>query len=110
MTKKIFSSIWLVSFSVAISCVILIAGGLYSYFTKQQQSSLKILTEMAAEAMEHIGADYFDELELSGSRITWVDEKGSVLYDTLLNPEEMSNHIEREEIKEALISGKGEST
>ena len=109
MTKKIFSSICLVSFCVAISCVILIAGGLYSYFTNQQQNSLKILTEMAAEAIEHIGEDYFDELELSGSRVTWVDAEGKVLYDTLLDPVDMGSHLEREEITEALKSGIGES-
>ena len=109
MTKRIFRSICLVSMAVAVSCVILVASGLYSYFTKQQQSSLKILTEMAAEATEKMGIDYFDELELMGSRITWVDSSGKVLYDTLLNPDDMGSHLEREEIKEALSSGIGES-
>ena len=52
MTKRIFRSICIVALAVAISCVMLATGGLYSYFTMQQQNHLKTLTELTYEAVE----------------------------------------------------------
>ena len=47
--------------------------------------------------------------DLPGSyRITWVDADGTVLYDNRQDPAEMGNHAQREEIREALILGKGQ--
>ena len=42
-------------------------------------------------------------------RITWIDADGTVLFDNAVNANEMENHLEREEIKEALADGYGES-
>ena len=110
MTKKIFRSICIVALAVAISCVMLATGGLYSYFTMQQQNHLKTLTELTYEAVSDLGTEYFDNIEVNGLRITVINVDGKVIYDTLLNHEEMPNHLEREEIKEAFETGTGEST
>lgn len=42
-------------------------------------------------------------------RITWVAADGSVLYDNYKDAAELENHADREEIKEAMESGSGES-
>ena len=41
--------------------------------------------------------------------MTWVAADGKVLYDTETDAETLENHAERDEIKEALTSGSGES-
>ena len=55
------------------------------------------------------GMDYLNGLEAKDYRITWIDADGTVLFDNAVNANEMENHLEREEIKEALADGYGES-
>lgn len=45
-----------------------------------------------------------------GMRITIVDEKGTVTYDSEVDPSTMDNHLWRKEIQEALTTGSGVSS
>ena len=49
-------------------------------------------------------------MEPNGYRITWIDADGEVLFDSDASTDEMENHLEREEIKEAVEDGYGESS
>lgn len=110
MTKRIFRSICVVALFVAVSCVILVTWGIYSYFTRQQQNQLSTLCSMAAASAEISGDENFAIIEESGCRITWVNAEGDVLYDSVFAPEELENHLQRQEIAEAFEKGEGEST
>ena len=110
MTKKLFRSILLATIGVFLSSLILIMGVLYRYFTEVETEQLQTQTTLAAQGISLDGEDYFDSLKTSNVRITWVDNTGKVLHDTKSNPAKMSNHGNREEIKEALKDGYGEST
>ena len=56
------------------------------------------------------GQDYFDRLGDTDFRITWITSDGTILYDNEADSHFMPNHLEREEIREALESGYGESS
>ena len=43
-------------------------------------------------------------------RITVVSGDGTVLYESGTEAEKMDNHLNRQEVKEAILNGKGEST
>jgi two-component system phosphate regulon sensor histidine kinase PhoR len=109
MTKRIFRSICFVALCVFLACVILFMGVLYDYFSGVQKQQLAIQTELAAQAVAHEGIDYFTDLAEQEDRITWIAADGTVLYDNKSDSAEMENHLEREEIKEALATGTGES-
>lgn len=109
MTKRIFSSICLVAASVFLACVLLIMGGLYTYFSEMQQKQLRVQTELAAQGVANEGMAYFTNLDTSTYRITWVGPDGHILYDTDSDASSMENHLNREEIQEALQNGRGES-
>lgn len=110
MTKKIFRSIYIVAISVFAASAILFMGALYNYFTGVQQSQLQTQATLAAQGVANEGAAYFDELNTDDRlRITWIDTDGTVLYDTEGNSVEMENHLQREEVKQALLNGTGES-
>ena len=109
MTKRIFRSIFLVALCVFAASIILLVGVLYNYFSNVQQDRLEMQTDLVAQAVSNEGIKYFDELDTDGTRITWIDKDGSVLYDNKSNSDEMENHLEREEIRAALESGSGES-
>lgn len=110
MTSKIFKSIVTVAITILISCIFIITGVLYQYFGNVQQSQLKGELRLAASATEKLGIQYLENLNYDKYRITWVDSEGNVLFDSHAELQEMDNHGDREEIKEALVSGTGSST
>ena len=109
MSSKIFKGIWIVALSVFLASLVFIMGISYNYFTGIQKSQLKNVTELAAQGAADAGMSYFDDLNAEGYRITWIGADGSVLYDSEADTATMVNHMEREEVKEALADGYGES-
>ena len=109
MTKRIFRSICLVALAVFLSSAALIMGVLYGYFSDIQQAQLNMQLELAAQGAQREGADFFDGLHAENYRITWIDAKGAVLFDSRSDSAGMENHLERQEIKEARATGHGES-
>jgi two-component system phosphate regulon sensor histidine kinase PhoR len=110
MTKKIYKSIIKAALRVFAITLALILWVLYGYFSSVQQKRLKAETSLAARAVEQLGSDYFQELKPTDYRITWVDGKGNVLYDSVKNSSDMENHLDRQEIRQALETGTGESS
>ena len=110
MSSKIFKSIWIAAISVFLASLVFILGISYNYFSEIQKNQLKNETELAAAGVALSGKSYFDNLNAKDYRITWIDSSGNVLFDNEINAEKMENHLEREEIKEALTSGIGESS
>ncbi|MBQ0134660.1 MAG: PAS domain-containing sensor histidine kinase [Clostridiales bacterium] len=109
MTKRIFRSICLVAIAVFLASLVLIMGVLYSYFSDRQMISLKTETALCASAVEHDGLDYLASVSNGDYRITWISADGTVLFDNKAETAKMENHLEREEIREALSGGSGES-
>ena len=109
MTKRIFRSICFVAIAVFLASLILIMGVLYSYFSGVQQRQLQMQLELAAQGVANEETAYFDDLKVRDYRITWIAADGTVLYDSDALSSDMENHLEREEIKEALATGYGES-
>lgn len=110
MTKRIFKSILAATIGVLLASLILIMGVLYRYFTQIQFDQLHTASSLAAQGISEEGKDYFQGLKTSNVRITWVDNLGNVLYDSKSDSAKMENHLKREEIKEALTEGYGESS
>lgn len=109
MTNRIFRSICLVAITVFLASVVLIMGVLYDYFSNVQHRQLNMQTYLAAQGVAHEGLEYFRDFEAKETRITWIDADGMVLYDSQSDSGEMENHLEREEVKEAMSAGVGES-
>ncbi|HEN6266330.1 TPA: PAS domain-containing protein [Streptococcus agalactiae] len=110
MTKKIFRTTLSASLGIVLVTILMIMGFLYNYFNHIQREQLRTQTALALQGISFEGKDYFENLKTSNVRITWVDNKGQVLYDTQSDAKHMKNHANRQEIKEAIKSGYGEST
>lgn len=109
MTKRIFRSICLVVMVVVLASAVLIMGVLYEYFTNIQQKQLRAQSDLAAQGVTLQGERYLRDLDLESCRITWIGADGTVLYDSRYDIGEMENHLERQEVREALETGYGES-
>lgn len=110
MTKRIFRSICLVAITVFLASVALFMSVLYDYFSSVQKNQLKMQTELASGGVAAEGVEYFGRLDLQNFRVTWIGGDGEVLYDNSSDADKMENHLEREEVREALEVGYGESS
>ena len=110
MTKKIFRSTILVATVVLLACALLVIGALFRYFRGVQRAQLENELDLATSAVEMGGLSYLASLESEDIRLTWVGADGAVLYDTESDASSMENHADREEIREALQTGHGESS
>lgn len=109
MTKRIFHSICFVAVIVFLASVILFMSVLYEHFSNVEQAQLKMQTNLAAQGVTNEGMEFFRDLKVADYRISWIDANGNVLYDSKTDIAEMENHLEREEVKEAIAKGYGES-
>ena len=110
MTKKIFHSILLVAGTVLLASLLVIMGCLYEYFGSVEKKQLRDELELAAVAVEKNGTEYLSQLSSERYRLTWIENDGTVLYDTMTDAESLENHADRVEVKQALEYGDGEST
>lgn len=110
MRGKIFRSIWLALSSVLTLSFILITALLYSHFTNEQLDQLRSETRLVAQSLALDGTHYFDTLGAADFRITWITADGTIIYDNEADTSVMENHLEREEIRDALREGYGESS
>ena len=110
MTKKIFHSILLVAGAVLLASLLFIMGCLYEYFGSVEKKQLRDELELASVAVERGGEDYLSSISSERYRLTWIAPDGTVLYDTVTDAESLENHADREEVREALAHGEGESS
>lgn len=109
MTNRIFKAVCAAALSVFVVTMLLIMGVLYNYFSSVQQKQLLAQTALAVQGVEQQGMAYFDGLDVENLRITWIAGNGDVLYDSVSDSDTMENHLQREEIRQALSDGVGQS-
>ena len=109
MTSKIFKSTLSVAIVVLMASLVIVTGVLYQYFGDMQRNQLKDELTLASHATEALGETYLTNVDSDRYRLTWVDEDGTVLFDSHADSSSMENHADREEIREAMFSGKGSS-
>ncbi len=107
MTKRIFKSIILASVIVLLASGGLTMGVLYNHFGNQLEEELRTEAEFLSIAVENEGMGAFDSIPSEAERITYIDTDGTVLFDNRSNADDMENHLDREEIREAMEDGSG---
>ena len=107
MTKRIFKSIILASVIVLLASGGLTMGVLYNHFGNQLEEELRTEAEFLSIAVENEGMGAFDSIPSEAERITYIDTDGTVLFDNRSNADDMENHLDREEIQEAMEDGSG---
>lgn len=112
MQKKLYKVM-----TILVSCTVLffllVAGSLgYSTYQRFTKNELKSAAKLVA-AENNKPSEMADILERSVEydvRVTFIDAQGNVKYDSEADPAKMENHSDREEFKEAMANGEGEST
>lgn len=110
MTKKIFKSTMLVCAVVLAVGLVFVLGVLYRNFGGQMQEELEKEAAYLEYGVEHQGVSYLENVTDKGSRITYIDQDGTILYDSEADASEMENHGDRVEFQKAEKYGAGESS
>lgn len=109
MTKKIFKAVFLTSFLLVVSSLLIISTILFNYYSAEQVNTLKEEMEFVRTGIDMNGTSFLDHVKTQ-QRVTLIDANGKVLYDTAEDASKMENHANREEVQEALKDGTGVST
>ena len=107
MTGRIFKSIVTVAAAVLCCSLVFVMGVLYDYTGNMQVMQLKDELSIAAAGCEKSGLDFLNALDGNNYRITWIKADGTVIFDTHAESAQMENHLQREEIQQALRYGVG---
>ena len=86
----------------------------YSLFQRQVRNDLKVSATVLKDIHYFENADIKScEIDLSTDidelRVTWIDSDGTVLYDNDTDADDMTNHADRPEIRNAFETGSGET-
>ena len=117
MTRKIFRSILMAAAAVLLVNLAVVTGCLYYYYQNVQENQMKDELVLASYAVESDGIKYLEKLpsntyslsQTAGYRFTWINQDGTVLFDTKTSADKMENHMDRAEIREAFSQGEGSS-
>ena len=110
MVNKIFRSNFLTSMLILLVSFCLTFGVLFDYFETQMFAELESEAGYISYAVKNDGIDSINSFNENGKRITLISKDGTVLADTSAVADELENHADRKEIKDAMKSGKGTSS
>ena len=109
MTKRIFQAVCLVAAMVLVLSTGVLLALFYDNYVGRAEQSLRTEAAFVAQGLNTGGEDYLLGMTDRSRRITLVDQDGTVRYDNTADAGQMENHLEREEIQEALSTGSGQS-
>ena len=111
MTRRIFRNILLTAVLALLLTSALLVGTLYSVYEERISAELRTEAEYIVRALDvaQDDLDYFAGI-VPTTRVTLISPDGAVLYDSQADESRMDSHAERPEVREAVLSGTGEST
>ena len=115
MKKRIFKNFSILAIITAILTAVLISVIFYNFYITSEWESLRNTGYILANTMtneKYRDFNYLNKIKDQNPnlRLTVVDSKGVVLFDSDTDESKMENHLERPEIKSAIENGSGEST
>lgn len=109
MSKKIFYAIMSVSMTILLASLLIVSSFLYDYYNDKQLELLGEELALVKAGVDGDGESYLERLSSARFRLTLVSQDGKVIYDSSIDASQMENHLDREEIREAIATGHGSS-
>lgn len=111
MRKKINRKLYLLGIITLILTNVLSLFVYYNFYTKETKKDITMRSTALAYSLNEVG-DNIEYLKgyvskLPEMRITYIDSDGKVLFENRKDKDELENHLNREEIKQAIEKGEG---
>lgn len=108
MINKTYTKILSLGIGIVLVTSIIVVYVFHFYYEKQAQENLKTVASIVSSEINSTGDYAFINSEKSGdTRFTVIDKNGTVLADSAEDAEQMENHSDRPEFKEAVANGQG---
>lgn len=112
MKRKIYLNIAALSALVAVLVTAFLLVVFYDFHVDNEIKALKDYGNIMSDILspvDDMNIDYSDQSIDSNIRLTIIDLDGDVLFDNIADSENMENHLDRSEVKDALEFGEGEA-
>lgn len=109
MTKTIFRKFFALIVVLLLSSSSIIMFLLYDYFGRVEETRLDDELMLAASFIAKSDLESLKRMNFTRYRLSLIDDKGEVLYDSHNEAGEMENHGDRKEVREALKYGSARS-
>ena len=114
MKKRMYSNLIIICLLSVVLTTVSITAVYYRLFQSRVREDLKINLELLKSTGFFDSTSSIEDIVNMKTaddylRITWIDPDGKVLYDNDNDVESLDNHLDREEIRDAFKTGKGES-
>lgn len=109
MRKRIFASIITLTTLAVIVVSVVLSGIYYNDFATQVQDDLREWAQIYVQDNAESTTESLKKANVLAPRVTIISRDGGVIYDNSLTTLELENHLDREEVQEALATGEGES-
>ena len=111
MRKKINRRLYFLGIITLILTNVLSLFVYYNFYTREAKKEITMRSTALAYSLNEPG-DNIEYLkgyvsELPEMRITYIDSDGKVLFENRKDKEDLENHIDREEIEQAIATGEG---
>lgn len=110
MVKKIYLSILIITICAVLVSTVSVFLISNHHYNEQIADELEKEAQYVSAGYSVGGNEYLEELRDLKMRVTLVSYDGTVLFDSAADPSSMGNHLDREEITEAIENGYGEAS
>ena len=112
MKVKIRRSMVLILGITLLVSYVLLSAFFYNQNLNMLRSEVRQEARYISEAVQIAGPEYLSELDNVEvhTRVTWIGQDGTVMYDSGEDEDELENHKDRIEVEEAFEKGSGEMT
>ena len=112
MKAKIRRSMVLILGITLLVSYVLLSAFFYNQNLNMLRSEVRQEARYISEAVQIAGPEYLSELDNVEvhTRVTWIGQDGTVMYDSGEDEDELENHKDRIEVEEAFEKGSGEMT
>ncbi|MBQ9117282.1 MAG: ATP-binding protein [Clostridia bacterium] len=110
MLKKIFRGTCLISLAVLMAFFVTVIPVSVRFYANALVKELKLEADYLTHGIETVGTDYLVQTIEKGNRVTLISTDGAVIFDSTADADAMENHLDREEIREAIETGEGYAT
>lgn len=110
MSKRIFRAMMAVTLTTLLVCMALFIAILFPYFETRLSNELMNELSYLVPNVEREGISYLEQLPDGQNRLTLIDADGTVLFDSEADPTRMENHADRQEVRQAMAEGIGQSS
>lgn len=111
MKRRLYRSLYALSLAAMLITAITVLCASYQFFSGRQKADLRSRCDYMAARLEE-QQDFLNWAEPADPqlRITHIGGDGRVIFDSAIQPEELSNHLDRPEVDQALNTGEGQAT